>query len=84
MQAELPHDGAFAAASRHVHVEAVAEEISCGPSADRHLQAIHEYTELGCDRIILTQIGPDQDFFFELFEQKIAPALRGRKAKKVA
>jgi G6PDH family F420-dependent oxidoreductase len=84
VQAELPHDGAFAAASRHVPVEAVAEEISCGPSADRHLQAIHEYTELGCDRIILTQIGPDQDFFFELFEQKIAPALRGRKAKKVA
>lgn len=78
--AELPHDEAFAAASEHISVEAVGEEISCGPSADRHLKAIHEFTALGCDHIILNQIGPDQDFFFELFERKLAPALRTKKA----
>ena len=78
--AELPHDGAFAAASEHVSVETIGEEISCGPSADRHLEAIHEFTAIGCDHIILTQIGPDQDFFFELFERKLAPALRAKKA----
>ena len=78
--AELPHDEAFAAASEHVTIETVGEEISCGPSADRHLEAIHEFTALGCDHIILTQIGPDQDFFFELFERKLAPALRAKKA----
>ncbi len=68
--AELPHDEAFAAASEHVSVETIGKEISCGPSADRHLEAIHELTAIGCDHIILTQIGPDQDFFFELFERK--------------
>ena len=78
--AELPHHEAFAAASEHVSVETIAKEISCGPSADRHLEAIHEYTAIGCDHIILTQIGPDQDFFFELFERKLAPALRAKKA----
>ena len=78
--AELPHDEAFAAASEHISVETVGEEISCGPSADRHLEAIHEFTAIGCDHIILTQIGPDQDFFFELFERKLAPALRTKKA----
>ena len=78
--AELPHDEAFAAASQHVSVEAIGEEISCGPSADRHLEAIHAFTAIGCDHIILTQIGPDQDFFFELFERKLAPALRAKKA----
>ncbi|MBI2737199.1 MAG: TIGR03557 family F420-dependent LLM class oxidoreductase [Rhodospirillales bacterium] len=78
--AELPHDEAFAAASKHVSVDMVGEEISCGPSADRHLEAIHELTAIGCDHIILTQIGPDQDFFFELFERKLAPALRAKKA----
>jgi G6PDH family F420-dependent oxidoreductase len=78
--AELPHDEAFAAASEHVSVETIGEEISCGPSADRHLEAIHEFTGIGCDHIILTQIGPDQDFFFELFERKLAPALRAKKA----
>ena len=78
--AELPHDEAFAAASKHVTVEMIGEEISCGPSADRHLEAIHEFTAIGCDHIILNQIGPDQDFFFELFERKLAPALRAKKA----
>jgi G6PDH family F420-dependent oxidoreductase len=78
--AELPHEEAFAAASKHVSVETVGKEISCGPSADRHLEAIHEFTAIGCDHIVLTQIGPDQDFFFELFERKLAPALRAKKA----
>jgi G6PDH family F420-dependent oxidoreductase len=82
--AELPHDEAFAAASEHVTVEAVAEAVSCGPSADRHLEAIDEYVRLGCDHIILTQIGPEQDFFLDLFERKLAPALRGKRGKKAA
>lgn len=79
--AELPHDEAFAAASEHVSVEAVGEAVSCGPSADRHLEAIDEYVRLGCDHIILTQIGPEQEFFLDLFERELAPALRRKKAK---
>jgi hypothetical protein len=51
----------------------MGEAVSCGPSADRHLKAIDEYVRLGCDHIILTQIGPDQDFFFDMFEKKFAP-----------
>jgi G6PDH family F420-dependent oxidoreductase len=84
VQAELPHDEAFAAASKHTPIEAVAAEISCGPDADAHLKAIDEYVRVGCDHIILTQIGPDQDFFFELFERELAPALRGRKVQRKA
>ena len=76
----MPHDEAFAAATEHVPVEAVAEAVSCGPSVDRHLEAIDKYVRIGCDHIILNQVGPDQDFFFDLFEKKLAPALRGRKA----
>jgi G6PDH family F420-dependent oxidoreductase len=75
--AELPHDDAFAAASEHVSVEALAAAVSCGPSADRHLEAIDANVGLGCDHVILSQIGPDQDFFFEMFERTLAPALRG-------
>jgi G6PDH family F420-dependent oxidoreductase len=82
--AELPHDEAFAAASKYVSVEAIAEEITCGPSADAHLKAIEEYVRMGCDHIILTQIGPEQEFFFEVFESKLAPTLRGRKARRAA
>jgi G6PDH family F420-dependent oxidoreductase len=80
VMAELPHDGSFAAASRHIPAEAVAQFVSCGPSAERHLQAIDRYVQVGCDHIILLQVGPDQDYFLDLFERKLAPALRNRKA----
>ena len=41
-----------------------------------HSAAIDKYVRLGCDHIVLNQIGPDQDFFFEFFSKKLAPALR--------
>lgn len=84
VQAELPHDEAFKAASRHTSADAVAAEITCGPDADAHLEAIDEYVRLGCDHIVLTQIGPDQEFFFDLFKRKLAPALRDKKARQAA
>jgi len=80
VNAELPDTAGFDAASRHVSPAAVAEEITCGPSADEHLEAINRYLDTGFDHIILTQIGPDQDAFFDFFQRKLAPALRGRKA----
>jgi G6PDH family F420-dependent oxidoreductase len=77
--AELPHDGSFAESSRSVSPAAVAETVSCGPSAERHVQAVDRFVQAGFDHIILTQVGPDQDYFFDLFERELAPALRGRK-----
>lgn len=76
--AELPHEEAFEAASKHVPVEVMGEEVSCGPSPKRHIEAIEEYIRLGCDHIVLNQIGPDHDFFFDFFKAVLAPALRGR------
>jgi G6PDH family F420-dependent oxidoreductase len=76
VQAELPDTKGFAAASRHVAPDVVARDITCGPSTDRHLEAIARYTEAGFDHIILVQIGPDQDYFFEFFKRKLAPKLR--------
>jgi G6PDH family F420-dependent oxidoreductase len=80
VMAELPNTAGFAAASQHVTPEAVAEVVSCGPSVDRHLAAIQRYVDAGFDHIVLTQVGPDQDYFFDLFERELAPALRSRAA----
>jgi G6PDH family F420-dependent oxidoreductase len=77
---ELPTTEAFAAASKHVAPETVAQEISCGPSADHHLEAIGRYIDAGFDHLILVQIGPEQDAFTDFFTQKLAPQLRHRKA----
>jgi len=77
---ELPDTGGFDAASRHVTPESIAAEISCGPSVERHLEAIDAYVKAGFDHVILVQIGPEQDAFIELFERALAPALRRREA----
>jgi G6PDH family F420-dependent oxidoreductase len=78
--AELPDIEGFAAASKHVSPETVAELISCGPSSEHHLQAINRYIDAGYDHIILTQVGPEQDAFMEFFRRELAPALSRRKA----
>jgi G6PDH family F420-dependent oxidoreductase len=76
VQAELPDTKSFAAAGRHVTPEAVAQHITCGPSAERHLRAVRKYVEAGFDHIILVQIGPDQDYFLDVFKRELEPALR--------
>jgi G6PDH family F420-dependent oxidoreductase len=80
VMAELPDTDSFAASTKHVSSEAVAQLVSCGPSLDRHLEAIERYIKAGYDHIILTQVGPDQQGFIDFFEKKLAPALRHRKA----
>ncbi|MGE0259434.1 MAG: TIGR03557 family F420-dependent LLM class oxidoreductase [Alphaproteobacteria bacterium] len=72
---ELPDPESFDAASKHVRPDDVAEEVSLGPSPEPHLKAIGEYLDAGYDRLILTQIGPEQDAFFEFFEHELRPAL---------
>jgi G6PDH family F420-dependent oxidoreductase len=79
VQAELPDTKGFKSASEHVTPENVAEQITCGPSAERHLKAIRKYVDAGFDHIVLTQIGPEQDYFVRLFEKELAPALREKK-----
>jgi G6PDH family F420-dependent oxidoreductase len=80
VMAELPDTEGFAAASRHVTPDTVAQLVSCGPSPDRHLRAIDRFVRAGYDHIILVQVGPQQDAFIDFFEHDLAPALRSRKA----
>ena len=80
VMAELPDPEGFAAASQNITPDDVAEKISCGPSADKHLQAIDKFVKAGFDHIILTQIGPQEDAFFDFFKRELKPALAGKQA----
>jgi G6PDH family F420-dependent oxidoreductase len=77
--AELPDTDGFAAASKHVTPQTLAQLVSCGPSTEHHLQAIDRYVQAGYEHIILVQIGPEQEAFMEFFERDLAPALRNGK-----
>lgn len=76
VQAELPDPEGFEAASAHVTPEQVAQGVSCGPSADKHLKKIGEYLDAGFDHLVLVQVGPDQQALFDMFEKEIRPELR--------
>ena len=52
--------------------------VSCGPSVEQHIKSIDRYMKAGFDHIVLVQVGPDQDYFLDLFERELAPALRSR------
>ncbi|TCZ63628.1 TIGR03557 family F420-dependent LLM class oxidoreductase [Roseicella aquatilis] len=81
VMAELPSVESFAAATKHITPEMVAQQVTCGPSAERHLEAIHRFRQTGFDHLILNQVGPEQERFIAFFEQTLAPALRGSPGK---
>ncbi len=76
VQAELPTVESFAAATKHVTPEQVAEQVTCGPDPALHLAALEKYRQAGFDHLILTQVGPEQAGFISFFQQHLAPRLR--------
>lgn len=76
VMAELPDVQGFDAATAQVPASAIGGTVSCGPSAQAHLDAIRQFADAGFDHILLVQVGPDQDYFFEMFERELAPELR--------
>lgn len=77
---ELPSVEGFEAVSQFVTPENLARYIHTGPDPEGHVKAIRKYAELGCDHISLVCPGPDQAAFFDYFEKKLRPALRGLNA----
>ncbi|MEV4582833.1 LLM class F420-dependent oxidoreductase [Nonomuraea jabiensis] len=67
------------------HFEQLAEMVSeedatastpCGPDPEVHVQAIQKYVDAGFDEIYISQIGTEQDAFFEFYAREVLPRLR--------
>lgn len=74
---ELPTPKFFEQAAKMVKEEDVAKEIICGPDAKRHLEMIQKFADAGFDHIYVHQVGPDQEGFFDFYEQEIMPKIAG-------
>ena len=70
VMAELPNPINFEAATAQVREEDVAQNIPCGPDADRHADAIRKWTDAGFDRVAVVQVG-EPERFFEMWEQEL-------------
>ena len=77
---ELPTPAHFEAAAHLVTEEAVAESITCGPDAGRHLEAIRKYARAGFDHVCVHQVGPDQEGFMDFYGREVLPRLRALRA----
>ncbi len=71
----LPQD--FEAIAGLVTEEQAAEAVLCGPDPDKHVGKIQEMFDAGYDHVYVHQIGPDQQGFFDFYEQQVIPQLGG-------
>ncbi|MGW3368148.1 TIGR03557 family F420-dependent LLM class oxidoreductase [Streptosporangium canum] len=61
--------------------EAVTEEEAtastpCGPDPEVHAQAIREYLDAGFTEVYVSQIGEEQDAFFDFYAKEVLPRVR--------
>ena len=75
---ELPTPAHFEQAAKTVREEDVAENVICGNDPQKHLDAIQKYIDLGFQYVYVHQIGPDQDEFFNFYQQHILPEFVGQ------
>lgn len=75
---ELPTPAHFEQAAKTVREEDVAENVICGNDPQKHLDAIQKYIDLGFQYVYVHQIGPDQDKFFNFYQQHILPEFVGQ------
>ncbi|GAA4606245.1 LLM class F420-dependent oxidoreductase [Actinoallomurus liliacearum] len=77
VNANLPGTGAFESASQFVTPEQVAEQLSCGPDVDEHVEKIKGFVDAGFDEVAIVQIGGEhQDSFISWAERELLPAVR--------
>jgi G6PDH family F420-dependent oxidoreductase len=72
----LPTPEHFEQATQLVTREMIAEQVPCGPDADRHAAAIQEHVDAGFDEVYINQIGPDQQGFLDFYTRELLPRLR--------
>ncbi|SPT64302.1 TIGR03557 family F420-dependent LLM class oxidoreductase [Actinomadura madurae] len=73
----LPLPRQFRQLSDLVTEDMVAERVPCGPDPEVHARALRAYADAGYDDVFVTQIGPDQDGFFDFYAGEVLPLLRG-------
>lgn len=76
----LPTPRHFEQASQLVTPQMVAQAMPCGPDPQRHLSALRRYVDAGFDEVYVSQIGPDQEAFFDGWSRHVLPALRSELA----
>jgi G6PDH family F420-dependent oxidoreductase len=77
VNADLPNPESFDAATAYVTPDQVAEQLSCGPDLEEHVEAIRPFIDAGFTEVAIVQIGGEhQESFIRWAEDSLLPALR--------
>ena len=76
INAELPSFPHFESFASNITPEQVAEKIPCGPNIEKIVEGVKAFVDVGFTEVAITQIGPDQAAFCEVFERELGPELR--------
>jgi G6PDH family F420-dependent oxidoreductase len=76
VMSELPNPVNFAAASASVTVDDIKQQFACGPDVQRHLDLAQPFVDAGFDHLVLMNVGPDPEGFFDFFTRELAEPLR--------
>lgn len=69
----LPSPVHFEQLAQMVTVEQASAGTPCGPDPEPFLAAIRQYEDAGFDELYISQIGPEQDAFFDFFADRLLP-----------
>jgi G6PDH family F420-dependent oxidoreductase len=81
---ELPLPRHFEQLAEGVTEDQLAEQIVCGPDADRHVEAIEAFVDAGFDHVYVHQVGPDQAGFIRAYRESVLPRVRERGGTRIA
>jgi hypothetical protein len=72
---ELRLPAHFEQATEDVSEDQVAEEVLCDPDPNHHVEKVREFIDAGFDHVYIHQVGPDQEGFFQFYENEVLPIL---------
>ncbi|MEU4427818.1 TIGR03557 family F420-dependent LLM class oxidoreductase [Actinoplanes sp. NPDC024001] len=78
VMSELPNPANFEAASATVTLDDVAKQFTAGPDPQKYAEAVKQYTDAGYDHVVLMNVGPDPDGFFDFFAKELRERLTAR------
>ena len=74
----LPSPTHFEQISQVVTEDMAVESVGAvGHRVEDFVEAVREYVDAGYDEVYISQIGPEQDGFFDFWERELKPALDG-------
>lgn len=76
VMSELPNPVNFAAATTTVREQDMLEAFACGSNPDRYIEVAQPFVDVGFDRLVLMNTGPDPDGFIDFYQRELDQRLR--------